>query len=280
MIGASALIAATSLIAKALGVDHSDIAALNPFQVSAGRFVFALMTLLLVLAILPSARPGLRGARWHWHVLRSLCGWLGVTCKFAAVANMPLAEATAITFLSPLVTMAIAILMLGESLTVRKVVAAVLAMSGALVILKPGTEAFQAAGLFALAAAALIGIEMIIIKRLSDSEPAMRVLLINNTIGASFSLIAACFVWIWPSVLQWCLMMALGMIMVSGQAFFIQAMKRGEASLVVPVFYSVLVFAGIYDYLAFGTKPALLAVAGATLIIWAALLLARHRKER
>lgn len=280
MVGASALIAATSLIAKALGIDDPDTRAMSPFQVSAGRFSFALITLLLVLTFLPSARPRLSGARWHWHGLRSLCGWLGVTCKFAAVAKMPLAEATAITFLSPLVTMVIAILMLGESLAVRKVVAAGLAVFGTLLILKPGTEAFQAAGLFALAAALLMGVEMIIIKRLSDTEPAMRVLLINNAIGACLSLTASSFVWIWPSTLQWCLMIALGIIMVSGQACFIQAMKRGEASLVVPVFYAVLVFAGIYDYLVFGARPALLALIGSILIIWSALLLASRGAAR
>ncbi|MGI9504917.1 MAG: DMT family transporter [Geminicoccaceae bacterium] len=280
MFVASALIAATSLVAKALGVEHPKAAAMSPFQVSAGRFGFALIALSLFLAIVPSARPRLSGARWRWHLLRSVFGWLGVTSMFAAVAKMPVAEATAISFLSPLVTMAIAIAFLGESLALRKVAAAGLAVLGAFLILRPGTEAFQAAGLFALAAAALMGAEAIIIKKLSDTEPAMRVLLINNTIGASISLFAVSFVWIWPTTFQWCLMAVLGAIMVSGQAFFIQAMKRGEVSLVIPVFYSVLVFAGIYDYLIFDARPELVAVAGSVLIIWSAFLLATRSAMR
>lgn len=280
MITASAFIAATSLVAKMLGVERSGISAINPLQVSAGRFVFALITLLLVLAIAPSARPRMSGARWRWHLVRSVCGWLGVTCMFTAVARMPVAEATAISFLSPLVTMVIAIALLGESLVVRKGVAAGLAVLGALLILRPGTEAFQPAGLFALAAAGLMGMEVIMIKKLSDTEPAMRVLLINNTIGASISLLAAGIVWTWPTTSQWCLMAALGAIMVSGQALFIQAMKRGEASLVVPAFYSVLVYAGIYDYLIFDAQPSPLAVAGSVLIIWSAFLLAAKSATR
>ncbi|MGI9434306.1 MAG: DMT family transporter [Geminicoccaceae bacterium] len=277
MIGASAFVAATSLVAKALGLESAAAPGLNPFQVSAGRFVFALATLGLVLALLPTARPRLSGARWRWHLLRSLCGWLGVTCMFAAVAKIPVAEATAISFLSPLVTMAFAVLLLGENVGTRNVVAAGLAIIGAVLILRPGTEAFQPAGMFAFAAAALMGLEAIVIKMLSDTEPAARVLLINNMIGAMVSLVAASFVWIWPTVSQWYLLVALGAIMVSGQTLFIQAMKRGEASLVIPAFYSVLVFAGIYDYLVFGARPALLATVGSALIACSALLLAAPR---
>lgn len=280
MIGASALVAGTSLVAKALGVEGSGGLGLSPFQISAGRFVFALITLIIVLTCLPSARPCMAAAPWRWHMLRSVCGWLGVTCMFAAVAAMPMVEATAISFLSPLVTMIFAVLLLGESLAWRKVVAAALAVFGAFLILRPGTEAFQPAGLIALAAAALMSLEMLIIKRLSDTEPAMRMLLINNAIGASVSLAVASFVWIWPTASQWLLMMAIGVIMVSGQAFFIQAMKRGEASLVAPAFYAVLVFAGIYDYILYGVRPVPLAVAGSVLIISSALLLARRNAAR
>lgn len=278
MVTASALIAATSLIAKVLGVGSLSVSAISPLQVSAGRFLFAFVTLLLVLAMLPPVRPRLSGAQWHWHALRSFCGWLGVTSMFAAVAKMPVAEATAISFLSPLVTMAIAILCLGESLNGRKIAATGLAVSGALLILKPGSAAFQFAGLFALAAAVLMGLEMIIIKRLSDTEPAMRVLLINNAIGAVISLVAASAVWIRPTMSQWSLMLALGVIMVSGQAIFIQAMKRAEASVVAPAFYSVLVFAACYDFAFFGVRPSLIAAIGSAFVVWSALLLAKRGK--
>lgn len=277
MLGASALIAATSIFAKALGTDLGGAAGLHPFQVSAGRFVFAFLTLSAFLTVSPKHRPTLKGARWTWHLLRSVCGWLGVTAMFAAVARMPVAEATAISFLSPLVTMALAVTMLGEHLGLRKIVAALLALAGASLILKPGTAAFQAAGLFALAAAGFMGLEAIFIKRLSDTEPALRVLLINNAMGAAISSVAASFFWTSPQGLQWPLMAGLGAVMVSAQAMFIQAMKRGDASAVIPAFYSVLVFATLYDFWLFGVMPDWLAIAGGGLILSGALLLSRSR---
>ncbi|MCI5076341.1 DMT family transporter [Oricola sp.] len=277
MLGASCLVAATSIIAKALGTGPGDLAGLHPFQVSAGRFVFAFLTLMLFLLASPGNRPSLAGANWGLHLVRSLCGWLGVTSVFAAVARMPVADATAISFLSPLVTMGLAVAMLGEHLGVRKIAAALLALSGAVMILKPGTDAFQAAAFFALAAAVFMGLEAIFIKRLSETEPVMRVLVINNGIGAIVSSVVACFFWSWPSGLQWPLLAMLGAVMVSAQTMLIQAMKRGDASAVAPVLYSVLVFAAIYDMTLYGVVPDWLAVLGGLLILSGALLLSRAR---
>ncbi len=199
---------------------------------------------------------------------------------FAAVARMPIAEATAISFLSPLVTMFLAVLMLGEHVGLRKIVAATLAVAGAVLILRPGSAAFQLAGMFALGSALFMGIEIVFIKRLSDTEPAMRVLLINNSIGACVSLTVATLLWTWPTMLQWLLLILVGAVMVSGQTLFIQAMKRGDASLVVPAFYSVLIFATLYDFVVFGVVPSWLAIIGATLIVSGAIVLAGQRAPR
>ena len=119
---------------------------------------------------------------------------------------MPVAEATALSFLSPVVTMGLAIVLLGEYLTLRKVIAASLALAGAVLILRPGVEAFQPAGLLALVAAGCMGLEAIYIKRLSDSESALRILLINNMVGALISVVVASTVWLWPVPNQWALL--------------------------------------------------------------------------
>ena len=275
MIGASALVAATSLIAKTLGQDLGTSEGLHPFMVSAGRFAFALATLLVFLSLRPRMRPSLGGANLKWHLARSICGWLGVTAMFGAAARMPLGEATAISFLSPLVTMILAIFLLGEGSNARKWIAAALAVIGALILLQPGTDAFQPAAILALAAALLFGVESIFIKLLSDSEPPLRILLINNTIGAAVSVTVATFVWSAPSSEQWLLLVALGAIMVTGQACFIQAMKRGLASVVIPVFYMTLVFAAVYDLLVFAERPTLAAILGAALIVGGAWITAR-----
>jgi len=277
MVGASAIIAVTSLLAKALGRGVAG-EALHPFQVTAGRFGFAFA---LVLALSLWLRPRLVGAAWPVHLGRTLCGWAGVTCLFAAAAAMPLAEATAISFLSPLATMLLAIPLLGERVGPVRWSAAAMALLGALVLIRPGSEAYQPAALIALAAAAFIGMESILVKRLSDREPPLRILLINNAIGALIAVVAAAFVWRAPSPAQWTMLATLGFSMLGAQALFIQALRAADASYVVPFFYTTLVFAALYDLALFGDRPDRLSLLGIAIIVAGAMLLAwRERRLR
>ncbi|MDC1214798.1 DMT family transporter [Rhodospirillales bacterium] len=94
---AAALVAATSMLAKILGNELAGDP-LHPLQISAGRFVFAFMALCIVA---PAMKLRFENTPWRDHFLRSLAGWLGVSWMFAAATQMPLAEATAISFLNP-----------------------------------------------------------------------------------------------------------------------------------------------------------------------------------
>ena len=192
----------------------------------------------------------------------------------AAVARMPVAVATAISFLSPPLTMGLAVLMVGERLSPRKIIAAVLALAGGMLILRPGTDAFQVSGVLALGAACFMGLEVIFIKKLSDVEPATRILFINNLIGATVSVAAASLVWQSPGAQAWALLAARGVVMITAQAMFIQSMKRGEASLVSPVFYAVLAFAAVLDFVFYGVLPTPFTLTGAALIVSGAVLVA------
>jgi drug/metabolite transporter (DMT)-like permease len=102
---ATAFIAATTLLAKALGTDTLG-PALNPLQISHGRFLFAFLGLISVAAIV---RPKFGKAHIGLHIGRTSFGWLGVTLMFASVAWIPMADATAISFLNPVFAMVLAI---------------------------------------------------------------------------------------------------------------------------------------------------------------------------
>jgi drug/metabolite transporter (DMT)-like permease len=276
MLGASALIAVTSLLAKTLGLGGgagAETAGLHPMQISAGRFFFAFLVVGAVAAFRP---PGLKGANWPRHLGRSVCGWLGVTCMFAAAARMPLADATAISFLSPIVTMLLAVVILREVVKRSGWAAVALALVGALVLIRPGTDAFQPAALVALAAAFFMGTESVLIKQLTGNEPPLRILLINNSFGMLIACTAALFVWQWPTGQEWALLGMLGLAMVCAQVLFIQAMKFGAASRVIPAFYSTLIFATLYDLAIFGVIPDVIAIAGAAMILCGVLMLVRQ----
>ena len=257
-----ALFAMLSLVAKLLGTDTLG-PPLHPMQISAARFIVAL----LFLGGIYLAKPfDFEGVPWGLHLRRAVAGWCGVTSLFAAAILIPLADATAISFLSIIVTMVLSVLMLKEKTGPRRWIAALIALFGALLITRPGTASFQPVALVALMSAIFIGFEIIFIKQLSGREPLLRILVINNLIGAAISASVIGFVWQTPSAAQWILILLIGFLMIGVQATNILAMQRGDASFIAPFWLATPAFAAVYDFLVFGQALVLASGAGILLI--------------
>lgn len=267
---ATSFIAGTTLLAKALGSDVLG-PALNPLQISHGRFIFAFLALAGIAAAL---RPTFHNPHWRLHAGRTLFGWLGVTLMFASVTLIPLADATAISFLNPVFAMLLAIPLLGERVGPVRWSAAAIALTGAMILLRPSPGSFQPAALLALAAAMVLGLELIFIKTLSGREPIFQILLINNLFGLGISSVAVLAVWQMPTAAQWAGLAALGVLMACAQTLFVNAMARADASFVAPFSYATLIMAALFDYAGFGVVPDSITVLGAAVIITGALLLA------
>lgn len=267
---AAAFAAGTTLLAKALGTG-----ALGPemhaLQVSHGRFLFAFLAIGTVTVVM---RPRFSRPDLKLHTMRSSLGWGGVTLMFAAAAFIPLSDATAISFLNPVFAMMLAIPLLGETVGRVRWSAAGIALLGAAILTRPGGGVVELGALLALGAAFLLGAEVILIKRLSGREGPVQILLVNNGIGLVIATVAAAFVWQWPNPQQWAALAAIGVLMASAQACFVNAMARADASFVAPFFYAALVFAALYDALIFGVIPDAVSITGAAIILCGAGLLA------
>ncbi len=278
MICATALLAGTTLIAKALGTEALG-PALHPMQVSFGRFLFAWLAIVATVAAL---RPRLTRPDLKTHAARTLCGWSGVTLMFAAAAAIPLSDAIALSFLNPVFAMLLAIPLLGERIGPWRWLAAAIAIAGAMILIRPGTTAMQAGALLALGAALALGLELIFMKRLSGRERPLQILLVNNSMGLVIATLAAIWVWHPPTPAQWAALVAIGLIMACAQGFFINALARADASFITPFSYLTLVFAALYDAALFAVIPTPFSLLGAATIIAGAALLAwretRHRR--
>ena len=273
---ACAFIAATTLIAKALATEQFG-ASMHPFQIVFGRFLFAFLAFALATAIL---RPRLQRPHLPLHVARTLGGWAGLALMFASVAHIPLADATAISFLNPVFGMIFAIPLLGEKVGKWRWSAAGIAFVGAVILLRPTPDSFQPAALLALGAAVILGFELNIIKKLTRRENPFSILLINNAIGVCVAGFAVMWVWVWPTPEQWALMAVLGCAMAVAQTCFVNAMARADASFVAPFSYGTLIFAALYDVLFYDVVPDGVTIAGAAIIIAGALFLAWREGRR
>ncbi len=267
---ATAFIAGTMLFAKLAGTDAFG-APLHPLQVSHGRFLFAFLTLASVAAVV---RPKITKPDLRIHVGRTVFGWGGVTLMFAAVAFIPMSDATAISFLNPVFGMLLAIPLLGERVGPWRWLAAGMALCGALILLRPGPDTFQVAALLALGAAMLMGMELIFIKKLADRERPFQILLINNALGLTIATLAVLPVWVPPTGAQWLALAGIGALMAAAQACFINAMARADASFVTPFSYVTLIFASLYDLIIFDVWPDAISWIGAGVILTGAAVLA------
>lgn len=267
---ATAFIAGTTLLAKAVGTDALGDP-LHALQISHGRFVFAFLAFVTVAAF---KRPTISKPNLKLHFIRTFFGWGGVTLMFAAVSFIPLSDATAISFLNPVFAMVLAIPLLGEKVGPIRWLAAGIALVGALILLRPGADTFQPAALIALAAAFMMGLELIFMKRLTNTEPVFQVLLINNAIGFCIASLAVIPFWSMPTPSQWAALAGIGLLMACAQSFFINALARADASLLSPFTYITLIFAAFYDFLIFDVTPDFVSAIGAMIIISGAVLLA------
>lgn len=274
---ATTFIAGTTLLAKALGTEALGVP-LHPLQISQGRFMFAFLGISTAVLLL---RPRFSRPHWGYHIGRTSFGWAGVTLMFASVAYIPLADATAIAFLNPVFGMLLAIPLLGERVGPWRWGAASIAMVGAMILLRPTPASFQPAALLALAAAAVMGLELIFIKKLSGREGPLQVLWFNNLLGVLIASCAVLPVWQMPSPEQWLALAALGLLMACAQACFINGMARADASFVAPFSYATLVFAALYDFVGFGVVPDHVSLLGACIILTGAAVLAwREGRQR
>lgn len=276
MVTATLFIAGSMLMAKLLGTDTLG-EPLHPLQVSHGRFLFAF---LLIGGLTAIRRPQFRAGILPLHIARTICGWAGVSLMFAAVAYIPMADATAISFLNPVFGMMLAIPLLGERVGPIRWSAAAIALLGALVLLRPTPASFQPAALLALGAAMVLGLEVIFIKKLSGKDKPLAILFVNNAIGLAIASAAVIAVWNAPTPAQWAALVGVGATMACAQACFVNAMARADASFITPFSYLTLVVAAGYDLAIFQEVPDAISLIGAGIILAGAALLAWREARR
>lgn len=281
LMGCTALVAGTTLIAKAMG--NGTLGDPVPaLMVSQARFVFGFLAVALVLGLRRASgrkawiepAGGARRPDWRVHLARTALGWLGGFLMFSAAARMPLADANALSFISPVATMVFAVLLLGEKVGPWRWVAAGISLLGAVILLRPGAGVIQPAALFALGAAATMGLESIAIKRLAMTEPPGRTMLINNAMGAAIGCVMAAPVFFAPAQpAVWGLAVSLGVMMVSAQILLLSANRIADASLIAPFWYLTLVWAALYDIAVYDLWPDAVSITGAAVVVAGGLML-------
>lgn len=249
-------------------------ARVHPFEIA---FLRSLFGALAALPLLWMHGPRiLRTDRLGFYTLRCAIGALSMLAGFWAIAHLPLAQAIALSYSSPLFVTIGAVLFLGEAVRLRRWTAVAAGFVGVLVIVRPGGEGFSAASLVALFSAAMTGVVTISIKFLSRSDPADTIVLLTTWLWVPLSLPAALTVWQWPPAELWPWLALIGVLGTLGQYAWTHALKLADASSLAPFSYLQLVFVAVLAWLLFGETPDRYTALGAAIVIGASLYIARR----
>jgi drug/metabolite transporter (DMT)-like permease len=250
---------------------------LHPFEIVFFRNLFGL--LFMVPWFLTRGRASLRTGRPLVHGFRALSGVGAMLCWFTAVTLMPLAEAVALSFVAPLFATAGAAAFLGEQVDVRRWAAIVVGFVGALVILRPGAGVIVLPALLVLLGACFTATTMLLVKTLSRQDPPGTIVLYMGLLITPISVVPAVFVWETPSAEELAWLVAIGLLGTIGHIALARAFAVAEATAVMPVNFSRLIFAALLGYVVFGERPDAWTWVGAG-VIFSATVFTAHREAR
>jgi drug/metabolite transporter (DMT)-like permease len=198
-----------------------------------------------------------------------------------ALRTLPLADATAINYCTPVLVVLVAVLVLHERMSRVRVAFVVAGLIGMLLIVRPGTDMFRGSALYALAAAACYAFYQISTRMLSDENPLV-VLFYPALVGTGLMTLAAP-TFDWPAHMPWqhvALLVLMGLLGTLGHFLFIHAFRRAPASGLTPFTYVQLVFAMLVGFAVYGDFPDASTLLGMAVIAGSGLYLTLHERRR
>jgi drug/metabolite transporter (DMT)-like permease len=280
---ASALIfAVMSALVRYLG------AAYPVGQVVFFRSAFAIVPVVVIYAWRRELGAAIRMGRPFGHAGRGITAIGGMFCNFSALARLPIVDATAISFAAPLMTVAMAALLLKERVRIYRWSAVIIGFLGVLVMLVPhleigGAMAVQAGGaigaLFGLAGAFFSSLSVIQTRHLTKSETTSSIVFYFSLICAFAGLATWPFGWNTPSGAELAALIGIGVCGGLAHIVLTESYRWAPASLVAPFDYTSMLWALVLGYLAFGEFPTALGFLGAAIIAAAGLFVIWRERQ-
>ena len=237
---------------------------LHPFEIAFFRNLFGFVFTLPLLF-----RHGwgiLRTDKLSLYFLRCCIGIVSMLCGFWAIVNLPLAQAVALSYSTPIFVTIGAVFVLGEVVRARRWTAVIIGFIGVLVLMHPGSGTFNFASLVAVMAAVMSASVAISIKFLSRTEKADAIVIYTTMIWVPLSLGPALFYWTQPTGITWLWVVLSGLLGTTAHMCWTRALTLADASLLTPISFLQVLVVGIFGYLLFGETVDRLTVLGAAII--------------
>lgn len=261
-------------------------------QVVLIRSLIGVMVIICVIAPVTTGRALVRTRKLPLHLLRGLCVVFANMTFFLGLAAMPLADAVAIFFICPLVITLASVVFLGEDVGLRRWLAIAVGFLGVLVMMRPGTQAFQLASLLPLTSALFYAAMHILTRNMGGTENAATMafyiqimfivvsLLFFVVVGdgrygnqSDPSLAFLLRAWDWPQPVDYPVFAVIGVGIAVAGYLISQAYRVAEASFVAPFEYLALPMSVVWGMVVFDEFPDAWDYTGMALILGAGLFM-------
>ena len=193
---------------------------------------------------------------------------------------LPIAEASATGFVSPLFVTALSIVFLSEKVGVRRWLATAVGLLGVLIILRPGSSAFHPAAFFPIVSALAWAATLIMTRMMSGKEHAITIMTYSSIAGVAILSVLVPFAWVTPSWQAVAFGVLIGVFSTAGQWIVVLAFRYADASVLAPFSYTQLVWVSILGFIVFGELPDIWTVVGAVFIVGSGLYTAHRERVR
>jgi drug/metabolite transporter (DMT)-like permease len=272
IVGSTVFLASSDAMAKYLSLSLPSI------EIAWIRFlVFAAILLPATLTTAPSvfrsARPGLQV--WRGVALLSSSLFFITGLRY-----LPIAEASATSFVAPIFVTALSIGFLGENVGIRRWLATFVGLFGVMVIVRPGSSAFNPAATLPVISAFGWACTLIMTRMISGRDRSITTMAYAAMVGLCVLTAMVPFFWVTPNWRDILLGLGVGVASTVGQWIVVLAFRYADASVLAPISYSQLIWATLFGFLIFGEVPDLWTVVGAAIIIASGLYTAHRERLR
>ena len=248
-------------------------------QVLFFRNAFALLPAIALVAAQGGLRV-LRTARPGAHLLRGLFGVAAMATLFLSFQMMPLADATAISFVQPLFLTALSVPFLGERVGIYRWSAVLVGFIGVLIMVQPGAGTLDPGGAVGLASALLMAGAFIMVRRLASTESSSAIVFYFAVISTAATALLLPFGWRTPTWADFGLLALLGLAGGTGQYLMTQAFRLAPAAVIAPFNYTAMIWAALFGYLIWGDLPTPALLAGGSIVMASGLYILYRETHR
>lgn len=220
-----------------------------------------------------------RPARPWYQLIRTIIMFTSTWLFFMSLKFLPMADAMAVFFVSPLVVVILSALVLREKVDGQRWPAVAVGFVGTLIIIRPGMVDMNPGTFYALASGITLGTYFAMTRHIAGVANATVLTFQTCAIGAALMTVALPFVWTTPSATQWVMLALIGIIATAGHVFITRSYEHAEASLLAPLAFTEIAMTTLLGWWVFGDLPDRWTVLGVAILIASAIYISLREQR-